>query len=90
MVGHAGLRVVVSADFCRTVSGGDHGLSLCGNLVKILLVLHIVEPRTELCKSLVKVLELRLLVLTLYHDSRRDVGEPDCRVGRVHGLSART
>ena len=89
VVGHAGLGVVVGADLGGAVTRGDHGLALLGHLVEILLVLHVVDTGTQLGQSLVKVLELGLLVLALHHYAGRDVGQTDGRVSGVHRLAAR-
>ena len=58
MVRDAALRVVVGTDLGGTVSGGNHSLALCGNAVKILLMLQVVEPGTEFLERPVLVLEL--------------------------------
>ena len=90
MVRHAALRIVIGADLGASVAGGDHGLSLGRDAVQVFLVLHVVQTGTELFHGPVQVLELGTLFLALHHDARRDVGEPDGRIGGVHALSAGT
>ena len=89
MVGDAPLRVVVGADFGRTVARRDHRLALRGDFVEVLRVFEVEDARAQLLEGLVEVLQLRLLVLALHDDARRDVGQADGRVGRVDRLPAR-
>ena len=58
MVRNTPLRVVVSADFGRTVSGGNHGLTLGRNTVEIFLMLKIIKSGTQFLEGTVLILEL--------------------------------
>ena len=77
MVGHAGLRIIVGADLCGTVTCRHHGLTLGSDTVEVLLVLHVVQTRTKFFESTIQVLQLRTLLLALDHDSGRDMGQTD-------------
>ena len=89
MVGHTALGIIVGADLCAAVAGAYHGLTLGCDTVEILLMLQIVESRTEFFESAVFVLELRALLLALDHQSGRNMGKTDSRIGGVDALSAR-
>ena len=75
VVGHTALRVVVSADFGGTVTGGDHRLALRADLIKIFLMLKVIETGTELLEGAVLVLELGALLLALHDQTGRKVGQ---------------
>ena len=90
MVRDAALGIVVCADLGGAVTGGDHGLALGGDAVKVLLVLHVVETGTEFLHGPFGVLDLGTLLLALHHYSGGDVGEADGRIGGVNPLSAGT
>ena len=89
MVGDTALRIVVGTNLCRTVAGRNERLTLRCDFVEILLVFEVEDSRTQLLEGLLGVLQLRFLVLTLHDDTRRDVGQTDCRVGGVHRLTTR-
>ena len=90
MVGHSSLRIIVSTDLGRAVTGADHGLALGRDTVEILLVFKVIESGTEFLEGPVLVFELRAFLLTLHDETRRNVGETHRRVGCVHALSSRT
>ena len=89
MVRYTALRIVVSADFCRAVTGRNHSLSLGGNTVKIFLVLEIVKTGSEFLESPFLVLQLGTFLLALHNKSRRDMGETHSRIGGIDTLSSR-
>ena len=90
VVGDSTLRIVVGANLCRTVASRYECLTLRRNLVEVLLIFEVEDTGTQLLKRLLGILNLRLLVLTLHHNTCRDVGESDGRVGGIHRLTART
>src|SRR5918998_1842444 len=68
----------------------DIGLlpALCGDLLLPLLALEFEEPRPEDPHGHLTVLVLAALVLALRHDARREVRDPDGRIGLVDVLTA--
>ena len=64
MVGHSSLRIIVSTDLGRAVTGADHGLALGRDTVEILLVFKVIESGTEFLEGPVLVFELRAFLLT--------------------------
>ena len=58
MVGDAPLWEIVGADFGRPVTCGDHRLATRGNIVDILLMLLVVNERTQTGESTFLILRL--------------------------------
>src|SRR3546814_18613252 len=87
MVGDAALREVVGADALGAVAAADLALARCGAPVDLPLALLLVEARAQHLPRLGAVLLLRLLLLALHHDPRRQVGDPPRRVGEVDTLA---
>ena len=58
MVGDASLRIVVRPDFCRTVAGANHRLTLAGDIIDIFLMFFIVDESTETREGTLLVLGL--------------------------------
>ena len=89
MVGDAVLREIVGPDLLRALAGADLRPP-GGRLLRLLpLPLDLVQPRSQHAQRLLLVLELGLLVLHRDDEARRQVRDPDGRVGRVHALTAR-
>jgi hypothetical protein len=54
------------------------------------LILHLIQLGLQLLNGLILILVLRSLVLTLHHDSGRNVGQANCRFCFIHMLAAST
>src|SRR5271169_2104195 len=90
MIGHAILRKVVGADLLAAVTRADHGLAFLGQGILLLLLFHLVEPRTQDAHTLFAVLDLRLLVLAAHYRICRQVRDAYRRIRSIHRLPART
>ena len=75
VIGDAALRLVVGTELGLAVACRHHGLALRGDAVQILLMLEIVETGAQLLERTLLVLDLRTLLLTLYHETGRNVGQ---------------
>ncbi len=88
VVGEPVLGEVVRADLLGPLAGADLRVAGGAELGAPPLELALVEARAQHAHRLLPVLELRLLVLHRDDDAGRQVGDADCRVGRVDGLPA--
>jgi hypothetical protein len=89
VVGHAVLREVVGADLLGAVARADLRAARVALGRRALLLLDVVELRAQELHGHGLVLVLRLLLLAVHDEPRRDVVDAHGRVGRVDGLAAR-
>ena len=98
MVGDTSLRIVVRADFGRTVTGAHHGLSFGSDVVDVFLVFLVVDESTQTAQGTFLVLRLvagfRTFDKDFFHDTRVRVlpvvAQTDPRFYLVHVLTSRT
>jgi len=86
MIGNASLRIIVGANFGRTVAGRNHGFTLRTYFVEIFLVFDSINTRTKFNHGFGFVLMLRFFVLALHGDSRRDMHQTNGGIGGIHRL----
>ena len=66
VVGDASLWIVVGTDFCTAVTGADQTFAARCNVIDILLVLAVIDERTQACKGTFLVLRLVACLGTFY------------------------
>src|SRR5688572_5528868 len=88
VVGDAVLRKVVGPDLLRSISGAHLRAPLARPRGFLLRHHAIEEARAQDLERLDLVLELRFLILALYFEPGRQMGDADRAVGRVDALAA--
>src|SRR6266849_6793801 len=89
MVREPVLGEILGPYYFRADARTDHLLAFFRQGVLLLLHLDLVQARAQYTHAFFAVLDLRFLILTTHHGTRRSVRDPHRRIRRVHRLSAR-
>ena len=90
VVGNASLRIVVGTDTLAAVACSYLTLAVLGSSGTLLLLRLLQNTRTQYTHTFFTVLQLRFFILTLCHNTCRNVGNTHCRFGFVYVLAAGT